>query len=179
MSAAIQIGRVNALNITCILFILMNGGCALDDRTHLELIEEPPIEGVVQVQLLTPAGHQLSGDDFLPSPVNICRLSGVENDVTVALLAGAMAQGSVLGIVPVAALQLDSNGIARHIVIAIPQDTALRSVNIVSLEDLLTEYEPVRNILQSWFVNHRGFGAFKLTRWHDERYAANLLGTRD
>jgi len=114
--------------------------------------------------------------DFLPYPGNWAQLViPVKTSLHVMILTDALAKGSTLRIKLIAVLQLDSANIQRDIIIAVPTDSLLRSMQIDGFVDLITDYEPVRYILQTWFVNHRGFGAFDVVGWRDEAYAYMLL----
>ena len=125
--------------------------------------------------VMTTAGKRIGAEDFTGLPANWCRLEAPGAAIDILLLSDPLAPGSILSFDPVAAIGIDSADTRKYIVVAVPTNETLKSVNISSFEDLLTEYEPVRNILQTWIVNYKGFGTLKLTGWQDERFAAQLI----
>ena len=132
--------------------------------------------------MIVPAGHsgESSGSEqFLPYPGNWARIingdSNGQTDLNGLVLSDALGRGSICAIKPVALLQLDSAGITKDIIIAVPIDSTIRTIEIDGLVDLLTDHEPARHILQTWFVNHRGFGSFEFSGWRDEDAAMKRI----
>lgn len=165
-------------------------GC-MEDRgpyaPDLESIRQSPEEGRSYARVLIPAGSTVvqekrGGDEeprpigFLPYPGNWAEVVQPEVDVSTIILTDALKEGSILEIEPVATLQLDSAGVAINVVVSVPADSVLQSIELHSFVDLITDYEPVRHILQTWFVNYRGFGTFEVIGWRDESHARQLLG---
>ena len=153
----------------------------------LENVNERMVEGAAYARVIVPAGttvvqQRRGGEDepqpigFLPYPGNWAEIIQPETTIKTIILTDALREGSVLSIEPIATLQLDSAGVAIDIVVSVPSEAALKSIELDEFVDLLTEYEPVRHILQTWFVNYRGFGTFELVGWRDESHARELLG---
>ncbi len=172
MSVEIQMYR-SVLGLLMISTILAVQGCSMNSGDRLEKVVEENLEGRYYATIVTPAGQRESDEDFLPAPFNL----GTANSgtVEVALLRDALARGSSLAIDPVGAIVVDSGGVERVVVVAVPTEQSLRTLNLDNLEDLLTEYESVRNMTQAWIVNHKGFGAFELVGWKDEQFARSVL----
>ncbi len=173
--------------VVCIFYA---GACVQDKGPYTQSLPKHKVEilgGGIYARVLVPAGSSVNqlvrggpGEqqpiDFLPYPGNwgeVIHPAG--NTLHVMILTDALAKGSILEIKPIAVLQLDSSGVARDVIVAVPTDSLLMSVRIGGFTDLITDYEPVRYILQTWFVNHRGFGAFQVLGWRDESYALKLL----
>ena len=160
--------------------IIPGCGSENDDRS-LPIANEQISEGGIYAEVVVPAGqsdNSGSKGEFLPYPGNwaVIRTSPVMDDsLNTLILSDALSKGSVLQITPVALLQLGNSGSSVDVIISVPVDTALQTVVIGGLVDLLTEHEPVRHILQTWFVNHHGFGSFELRGWRDEQAAVRLI----
>jgi len=157
-------------------------GCTADDQaSELPVVHATMTSGNIYSEVIVPAGQSAKGGGkgFLPYPANMGMIKGVEGDTLVLLrtmiICDALSVGSTLEIKPIALLELDSAGINVDIIVSVPVDTSLKTMQIDGFVDLLTDYEPVRHILQTWFVNHRGFGAFVLKGWRDEKAAIRRI----
>lgn len=173
-----------------VICIFCTGSCVRDSGQYTLKLPEHNVatlgEGIF-ARVIIPAGFTVNQKvrggpdeqqpfDFLPYPGNWAELIQPElKSLHVLILTDALAKGSTLSIEPIAVLQLDSAGVAKNILVAVPSDTLLMSVRLDGFADLITEYEPIRYILQTWFVNYRGFGAFEVVGWRDESYAQRLL----
>jgi inorganic pyrophosphatase len=122
--------------------------------------------------------------DFLPLPGNygfvagcarIDTLSGVAEPLPVLVIMSAFEEGSMISVLPVAILSLSRGGISYPIVIAVPAEEDLRSIQARNFVDLITEYDAARTILQTWFLNYLGRGTFEFVGWHDERHARRII----
>lgn len=162
---------------------MMFWGCSETDPANQLRSTTIAIEpGQIYAEVIVPAGQSAisgGGRQFLPYPANWTRIidgdSDQRKDLNGLVISDALGKGSVLAVKPVALLQLDSAGISKDVIIAIPVDSTLRTVEIGGFVDLLTEHEPVRHILQTWFVNHRGFGSFEFSGWRDEKAAVQKI----
>jgi inorganic pyrophosphatase len=122
--------------------------------------------------------------DFLPMPGNygfiagcarMDTLSGVAVPLPVLVMMSAFEEGSMISVRPVALLSLSRGGISYPIVIAVPAEEDLRSIQARNFVDLITEYDAARTILQTWFLNYLGRGTFEFVGWHDERHARRII----
>ena len=171
-------------------YLICTSACVQDRGAYTPSLPKHKLETLgdgVFARVLVPAGSSVNqyvrgapGEikpfDFLPYPGNWAELiQPANNSLRMMILTDALAKGSVLGVKPIAVLQLDSAGVSRDVIIAVPVDSLLMSVQIDEFADLITDYEPVRYIIQTWFVNYRGFGAFEVIGWRDETYANKLL----
>lgn len=170
--------------------LFLIGACAPDKGPYTRELPETQVfhdDGGVYARILIPAGESVNqfvrggenepkAEDFLPYPGNWAEVvPKKEQSQHVLILTDALAKGSTLEIKPIAVIELDSAGITFNIVIAVPVDSLLKSIELDNFADLITDYESIRYILQTWFVNHKGFGVFELVGWHDETYAKKLL----
>ena len=122
--------------------------------------------------------------DFLPYPANygylrgcarIDSASGNAQPLPVMVLMASVRKGSVVPVHPIAVLVLRASEVRWPVVIATPVEPSMRTVGAVNFVDLITEYDAVRAILQTWFLNYLGREVFELAGWHDERYAYRLI----
>jgi inorganic pyrophosphatase len=117
--------------------------------------------------------------DFLAAPGNIGFVSSTQisggKPLEVIVLMHALAEESVVQILPIGVLQLQENGQMRQLVVSVPADADLQSIRVGRFVDFITEYEAARYILQEWFINYKGFGALSLVGWQDERFALQLI----
>lgn len=157
---------------------------AVEDSNAIYAVVEVPAGTTTLQQLDTVSGEIVplaNGDiDFLPAPGNVGFISSTlhtENarPIGAIVLMHALAEGSVVAVLPVGVIQLNEDGRLREIVVAVPSDPDLQSIKVTRFVDFITEYESARYILQEWFVNHKGFGALTLVGWQDERYAVKLI----
>ena len=148
---------------------------ALDSTGFFALVEEP--SGAV------PPG-QVEGQpaDFLPYPGNWSRLYALageevsgDSQTDVIILGKPLGKGSVIAIEPIAVVNLQNDNGPWPVVVAVPRSDALRTLRAENFADLLTDYEPVRTIIQMWLLNSKGPGSFQLLGWQDEMHAARFL----
>jgi inorganic pyrophosphatase len=184
--------KSNLFLLACVvaIYVFCAGACVHDGGSYTPKLPKHKVatsgEGIF-ARVLVPAGSSVNQHirggpnepkpfDFLPYPGNWAEvIRPDQKTLHVMILTDALAKGSTLGIKPIAVIQLDSSGVPRDIIIAVPTDSLLMSVQLDGFSDLITDYEPVRYVLQTWFVNHRGFGAFEVVGWRDENYAHKLL----
>lgn len=119
--------------------------------------------------------------NFVPYPGNYAlQVVNVNGDSQVTdeqclVLGKPLATGSTLEVHPVGFLEMMSDQGNSRVFIATPVDTSLQTIPLTRFSQLLTDYEPVRNLLQIWILNHKGAGSFQLVRWGDEVEARKLL----
>jgi hypothetical protein len=82
---------------------------------------------------------------------------------------------SIVKVNPVATLMLKKNALSFPVVIAVPADSTLQSIRARDFADLITEYDPVRLILQQWFLNYQGREMFGIIGWRDEHFTRQLI----
>ncbi len=122
--------------------------------------------------------------DFLPAPGNLGFIAGcVRKDtltgrgtpLPVMVMMPALETGSILAIKPIAALILMHNAQPFPVIVGVPEDPALRSIQAHNFVELLTQYDGARNILQTWFLNYPGRQMFDLVGWRDDNYARHVI----
>lgn len=144
--------------------------------------------GTTELQAIDTGGHLLSISDhpvdFLPFPGNYGFIAGCGKmdsvlgkliPLPVLVMMPSLQAQSIVGISPVATLVLSRDGASYPIVIAIPADSTLQSIQAYNFVDFITEYDASRHILQQWFLNYQGREMFGFTGWRDEHYARQLI----
>ncbi|MBB4600254.1 inorganic pyrophosphatase [Hymenobacter luteus] len=123
--------------------------------------------------------------EFLPVPGNLGFVPGtqvsdspasVAKPVPALVLAETQPAGTVLEVVPLALLLLDSNGSLEPVVVAIPARPAQRILpDATDWATLNRRYPGVRQSLSLWF-QHRGRpGATRIAGWKDEKAAEQYI----
>ncbi|MFT5165404.1 MAG: inorganic pyrophosphatase [Saprospiraceae bacterium] len=118
--------------------------------------------------------------DFLPYPGNYGFISGTLMDVAkggdgdaldVLVIAESLPTGTVIEVIPIAALELLDNGEIDTKLIAIPVDSTLRVIQATNFEDFMIEYNIAQTIIKDWFLNYKGLGKVEMIAWRDEKFA--------
>lgn len=120
------------------------------------------------------------GMDFLPLPGNFGSLTFIQESgsnlyLPVLLLAKPIAKGKEIPSNIIAVCVYHRNNIQEQVIIAVPADPALRSVNCKDFVEFITQYDNVRNILQQWLLYYRPSQSIRFTGWRDQAYAGYLI----
>lgn len=130
---------------------------------------------------LVPAGDTIR---FLPLPVNLGFIpkSPSENVEmqreslqSCMVLSTSITPLDMIEIKPVGVLLMEKEGRQMDLVVAVPTDPSLKSIDLNDFVDLMTKYDAVRFQLQHWFANHLGPNVVKVKGWEDEDYADRLI----
>lgn len=118
--------------------------------------------------------------DFLPYPGNYGFIAGTLLDkaqggdgdpLDVLVIAEAMPTGTVVRVMPIAALLLKDKGELDTKIIAIPADENLQVLKAKNFIDFMLRYDQAKLIIEQWFMAYKGQGAMEFLRWEDDRYA--------
>jgi len=118
--------------------------------------------------------------DFLPYPGNygfiphtlMDTARGGDGDaLDILVIAPHLETGTLLSVIPIAALLLRDGGELDTKIIAIPADSTLRVMPALDFRQFAMEYHGAKEIIQLWFLNYKGLGKMELLGWRDERYA--------
>ncbi len=164
------------------------------DYANLTAFSEKGINAVIEIPAgtnhkiefdgLTFKNDQVQGKDrivnFLPYPGNygyipgtkMAKSKGGDGDaLDVLVLSESVATGTLMEVVPIAALVLKDGGEMDTKIIAVPTDTNLRIMEVDGFTRLMTEYNVAQRIIGDWFLNYKGFGKMELVSWQNERFA--------
>jgi inorganic pyrophosphatase len=114
--------------------------------------------------------------EFLPYPANFGFIPSTEihhngKGMEILVLSERLETGTVVEVVPVGLLQLETAGELQHIVVAVPARPSERQINATNFVALSHEYPAVKTILQNWFANYNPTAKTKFVGWRDERFA--------
>lgn len=160
--------------------------------------ELPTYNGAKQLQAVieVPAGnnHQLkydlstqefvndkeAGQDrvigFLPFPGNYGFIPSTEvskngRGLNIMVLSEREETGTVMEVIPVAVLQLETAGELEPIVVAVPARPSMRTIDAIDYSSFSREYPAVKEILKEWFVNRKTTRHTKFVAWRDDKFA--------
>jgi inorganic pyrophosphatase len=113
---------------------------------------------------------------FLPYPANLGFIPSTEihrngKGMEVLVLSERLETGSVVEVVPVGLIQLETDGELQHIVVAVPARPSERQINATNYVGFSQEYPAVKTILQNWFANYNPTANTRFVGWRDEKFA--------
>jgi inorganic pyrophosphatase len=76
---------------------------------------------------------------------------------------------------PLAILKLIDDGQDDHKILCIPADKKYQTIKANNFNDLNFDYPAIKNIVQLWFENYKGFGKIKTIDWLDEKHAMDEI----
>ena len=114
--------------------------------------------------------------EFLPYPGNYGFIPSTEvnkdgDGLPVLVLAERAEAGTVMDVVPLGILQLETDGEISPIVIAVPARPSERTIDATTLSVFSQRYPAAQTILKEWFVNNNRAESTKFVAWRDERFA--------
>jgi inorganic pyrophosphatase len=108
---------------------------------------------------------------FIPSTLMDEARGGDGDALDILVLGESVPTGEVISVKPIAVLELLDDGEIDSKLIAIPADTSLQVLPAQNFQDFLIQYDAAKRIIESWFLNYKGFGAMQLVGWKDEQAA--------
>lgn len=117
---------------------------------------------------------------FLPYPGNYGFIPGTLMDtmrggdgdaLDVLVIAESAPTGSLIPVKPIGALLLRDRGEIDTKLIAIPADERQQILPATDFLDFAINYDPARQIIETWFLNYKGRDQVEIIRWEDEHYA--------
>ncbi|RAU83695.1 inorganic diphosphatase [Pontibacter arcticus] len=123
---------------------------------------------------------KLAGQDrvieFLPYPANFGFIPSTEIDhagkgLEILVISESAEPGTVMEVIPLAVLQLQTNGELQHIIIAIPARPSEQTVSATDYASFSERYPAIKEILQKWFTNNTPTARTTFVGWKNERFA--------
>ncbi len=108
---------------------------------------------------------------FIPSTLMDASFGGDGDALDVLVISESLPIGTVLEVIPIAALMMIDGGEIDIKIIAVPVDSTKRVIQATDFEHFLIDYNMAQNIIQDWFLNYKGLGIVKMKGWFDEKYA--------
>lgn len=112
---------------------------------------------------------------FIPSTDMSKALGGDGDALDVLVIGESQATGTVLEAKPIGILELKDGGELDSKIIAIPLDSTLQTFPAQNFQQLLIEYDAAKHIIETWFLNYKGFGKMELIGWKDEKAALQTI----
>ena len=112
---------------------------------------------------------------FIPGTVLAASQGGDGDAMDVLVIAESLSTGTTLEAKPIGILLLEDNGEKDHKVIAIPSDPGLQIIQVDNFMDFITQHDAVKQIIETWFLNYKGFGNMKFIKWEDEQFALEAI----
>ncbi len=129
------------------------------------------------------AGQELP-PTFMPAPGNLGFLPGTAVDslqlppLEILLLGEGKVTGSLIAVQPIGGLRLREEGIESLKIIAIPLQADQQIVPVDNFLDFAIRQEAAKQIVETWFLNYRGFRSTDMLGWEDEFYVMQLVKKR-
>ncbi len=113
--------------------------------------------------------------DFLPLPGNYGFIPSTQvgkdgGGLPILVLSGRAEIATVMEVIALGILQLETNGEIQPIVIAVPARPSERTIDATTLASFSKNYPSVKNILREWFTNHDKTVNTKFVAWRDEMF---------
>lgn len=121
----------------------------------------------------TPAGSLYEDLPYLPLLGNLSYLG--ENKTEILTLSKPVAQGEKIYIEPVAFLEYKSNGQNNYVIIAVPTNKDLISIDVVDLVDLSVKFSSVKRIIEQWYSSYNGLGKNQVVKWGNKSEALKMI----
>lgn len=155
---------------------------------HLNMVVEIPAGTSHKIEYREGEGFvndlNVDGGDrvisFLPYPGNYGFIPGTLMDtlrggdgdpLDILVIAESAPTGSMIPVIPIAALLLRDNDELDTKIIAIPANPERQIITATDFLDFAINYDPAKRIIESWFLNYKGPNETEMIRWEDEHYA--------
>ncbi|MBC5993119.1 inorganic diphosphatase [Pontibacter cellulosilyticus] len=114
--------------------------------------------------------------EFLPYPGNYGFIPSTEIDkngdsLPILVMSERAEAGTVMEVVALGIMQLETNGEIKPVVIAVPARPSERTIDATTLATFSRKYPAAQTILKEWFVNSSQTDDTKFVAWRNERFA--------
>jgi len=114
--------------------------------------------------------------NFLPYPANYGFIPSTETNaqakpLEIVVLSGQLETGTVLEVIPIGVLQLETAGDLIHKVVAVPARPSERTITATDFASFSSSYPAAKQILQQWFVHHDPSVRSRFVGWRNEQFA--------
>lgn len=137
----------------------------IEYNTERKRFEVDSINGKARIVNFLP---YLGNYGFIPSTYMNPDLGGDGDALDVLIISASLPTGTVMNVLPIAALLLRDNGEIDTKIIAVPADSTKRTLQITSFTEFLIEHNPAKKMIEDWFMSYKGFGEMELIGWDDE-----------
>lgn len=120
-----------------------------------------------------------SGWDFLPLPANqsyvVDAIGRNKLPIEMMIISERIPIGKTMQVKPIGALEVSNGREKKAILIGIPTDRKIQIIEPTEFADFMIDYDPIKYLLQSWYINHRGVGTFDVVQWQNEQFANSII----
>jgi inorganic pyrophosphatase len=108
---------------------------------------------------------------FIPSTLSNAGEGGDGDALDVLILSESLPTGTVIETIPIALLKLVDDGEMDYKVIAVPAKLELRIIKALTYVELSANYNALRQIIETWFLNYNPADVSSIAGWGDEKEA--------
>ena len=120
-----------------------------------------------------------SGWDFLPLPANqsyvVDAIGRNKLPIEMMIISERIHIGQTIQVKPIGALEVSNGREKKAVLIGIPTDHKIQIIEPTVFADFMIDYDPIKYLLQSWYINHRGVGTFDVVQWQNEQFANSII----
>ena len=120
-----------------------------------------------------------AGWNFLPLPANqafVIDAFGVDKiPIEMLIIAEQLKIGQVYQVKPLGSLEVSNSKDRKTVLIGIPSDPELQVISPNEFSDFMIEYDPIKYLLQSWYINYKGIGSYDMVKWNNEQFAYSII----
>ena len=160
--------KANQFSLIIITLSIMFVSCKPEVNKPINIVEEG-----ISVHITHAAGDQYN-NGFLPLLGNIGKVDN-ENGVEVLILSVRLNVNTSYNVDPVALLKYNDGKNIRQLIVAVPTNIELRTLEIDNLVDLSVKYANVKRIIEQWYNSYNGLGQNMIQGWENKTAAINVL----
>lgn len=129
-----------------------------------------------EVKIIYSSGEVYGDIDYLPLLGNIAK--AYEMDPNEILIIGKkMDKGTSDYIRPIGAMKYLEDNHEKLLIVAIPTNPQLRTIDVNDLVDFSVKYGSIKRIIEQWYASYRGLGKNRIIGWDNKTVALDVLNT--
>jgi len=129
-----------------------------------------------EVKIMYSSGEAYGDHVYLPLLGNVSQAN--EDDPTEILILGKkLDTGSTEYIRPIGAMKYTEDDIEKMLIVAIPTNPQLRTIDVDDLVDFSVKYGSIKRIIEQWYASYRGLGKNRIIGWDNKTVALDVLNT--
>ncbi|MHC2992792.1 inorganic pyrophosphatase [Pontibacter sp. HJ8] len=184
--------KTSICSVLLLLQLLLLTGCQTDftalptytPRKQLQAVIEVPAGDATKLrynrQTKAFEADKQAGQDriinFLPYPANFGFIPSTETNaqakpLEIVVLSGRVETGTVMEVIAIGVLQLETDGELDHKIVAVPARPSERTIDATDFGSLSTRYPAAKEILQQWFVHQNPTAKSRFVGWRNEHFA--------
>ncbi len=112
---------------------------------------------------------------FIPSTKMDPEAGGDGDALDILVLSESVPTGTLLEVIPIAALMLIDEGEEDTKIIAVPANPKNRTIQATTFADFSIDYPIARKMIEDWMLNYDGMGQAISKGWKDEHVAHQVI----